>query len=244
MNAVGDEAEARHFDEIAAEYECRIGLMSRAASNKIGRLAQSFSTWLDAGPPGPLLEIGAGAGFLTRSLAPLVFPRRYVATDLSAGMIQMALCNATSPNVEWRTGDCLDLELATGSVACVVGHGILHHLPLEIAVAEVARVLRPGGRIAFYEPNLLNPVVFLQKKVPLFRPSTDTVGETGLLKRVIVPMLGRHGFVTICVTPCEFVMNQVPDKLVPLAERVSRLGERLPGIREFGGSLRILAAKA
>ena len=147
-------------------------------------------------------------------------------------------------NVDWLQADCLNLESGPATVAAVVGHGILHHLPLEAAVTEISRVLMPAGRIAFYEPNIANPVVFLEKKVPLFRPRTDTPGETGLFEPTVRRMLSRHSFEVIDVTPCEFVLNQVPDGLVPCAERISRFAEGLPFVRRVGGSLRILAVKA
>ena len=39
------------------------------------------------------------------------------------------------------------------------GKQILHHLDLEVAVPEIARVLRPGGRAIFLEPLIHNPVL-------------------------------------------------------------------------------------
>ncbi len=245
MGEVGDVRESRHFDSLALEYEESIGLTSLAARRKIQRLSSRFSAWLEAAPDGPVVEIGAGTGFLTRHLAPLLPDRQYIATDLSAGMVEAARGTSVQPgNVDWLQADCLNLDFEPASAACVVGHGILHHLPLDAAVAEISRVLMPGGRIAFYEPNIANPVVFLEKKVPLFRPRTDTPGETGLFEPTVRRMLFGHGFAVVDVTPCEFVLNQVPDRFVPGAERVSRFLEGIPLVRRVGGSLRVLAVKA
>jgi SAM-dependent methyltransferase len=245
VKEVGDVSEARHFDELAQEYEERIGLTSLAARHKIRRLSSRFAAWLDGSPSGSVVEIGAGTGFLTRHLAPLLPDRRYIATDLSAGMVETARGASVQPdNVDWLQADCLNLEFESGTIAGVAGHGILHHLALEAAVAEISRVLMPAGRIAFYEPNIANPVVFLEKKVPLFRPPTDTPGETGLFEPKVRRMLIGHGFEVVDVTACEFVLNQVPDGLVPFAERISGFAEGIPFVRRIGGSLRILAIKA
>lgn len=245
MNELGDVRESRHFDRLALEYEERIGLTSRAAEHKVRRLSSRFARWLEKSPEGPIVEIGAGTGFLTRHLAPKLPNRRYVATDLSAGMVEAARGTNCEPNnVDWYQADCLNLEYESATIAGVVGHGILHHVPLEAAVAEISRVLMPTGRIAFYEPNIVNPVVFLEKKVPLFRPKTDTPGETGLLEATVRRTLIRHRFEIVDVTACEFVPNQVPDSLVPYAERISGFVERIPLVRRVGGSLCILAMKA
>jgi SAM-dependent methyltransferase len=245
VRQAGDVRESRHFDCLALEYEESIGLTSLAARRKIRRLASRFAAWLELAPDGPIVEIGAGTGFLTRHLAPLLPERHYIATDLSAGMVAAARATSDQPGtVEWQQADCLNLEFEPATAGCVVGHGILHHLPLEAAVAEISRVLLPGGRIAFYEPNIANPVVFLEKKVPVFRPSTDTPGETGLFEPTVRRMLCMHGFDVVNVTPCEFVLNQLPDRFVPGAERVSRFLEGIPIVRRVGGSLRVLAVKA
>ena len=245
MNELGDVRESRHFDRLALEYEERIGLTSRAAAHKVRRLSARFALWLAKSPEGPIVEIGAGTGFLTRHLAPLLPDRRYVATDLSAGMVEAARGTGAQPgNVEWLQADGLNLAYGSATIAGVVGHGILHHLPLEAAVAEISRVLMPAGRIAFYEPNIVNPVVFLEKKVPFFRLETDTSGETGLLAATVRRTLIRHWFEAIAVTACEFVPNQVPGRLVPYAERISGCLDRIPLVRRIGGSLRILAVKA
>jgi len=54
--------------------------------------------------------------------------------------------------VRWLVGDAVELPLSDGSVdACVVGR-VLKYLPRpEAAVAEMVRVLRPGGRVAAFE---------------------------------------------------------------------------------------------
>jgi ubiquinone/menaquinone biosynthesis C-methylase UbiE len=240
-----EDSEYGHFESMALEYETQMGLTTLAAIRKMERLCDTHVEWLSGAPAGPVLELGAGTGYLTRRLAPRLRERRYIATDLSPAMLEIAHRSMTpTGRAEWVVGDCTHLDLADASVAGVVGQMILHHLPIEAALREVARLLTPGGRIAFYEPNIVNPVHFLQKKVPGFRPRHDTPGETALYAPTIRRMLWRLGFSRVSVTPCEFVVNRMPAPLTPYAERVSRSMERVPLVRELGGSLRIYAERA
>src|SRR3546814_16824046 len=56
----------------------------------------------------------------------------------------------------------------------VFGSGIIHHLDIDRAFGEIARVLRPGGRAVFIEPLGLNPAIELYLR---FTPSARTPDE-------------------------------------------------------------------
>src|SRR3546814_1101008 len=62
----------------------------------------------------------------------------------------------------------------------VFGSGIIHHLDIDRAFGEIARVLRPGGRAVFIEPLGLNPAIELYRR---FTPSARTPDEHPLLRR-------------------------------------------------------------
>ena len=51
------------------------------------------------------------------------------------------------------------LPFRDGAFDAVLGKQILHHLDLKIAIPEIARVLRPGGRAVFLEPLIHNPLL-------------------------------------------------------------------------------------
>lgn len=95
------------------------------------------------------LEIGCGVGRLTVDLA-----RRFArlcATDLSAEMVFRAgrrLARREIGNVDFLIGRCAEIPLPTASVDAAVCLGVIEHVPTsewEAMVAEVGRVLRPGG---------------------------------------------------------------------------------------------------
>ncbi len=91
------------------------------------------------------LDAGTGTGPLAFALAPLV--REVVAVDLVPEMLAQARARAGEhPNVELREGDLYALPFPDASFDLAASARTLHHLdrPAE-AVAELARVLRPGG---------------------------------------------------------------------------------------------------
>ncbi len=96
-----------------------------------------------------MLEIGCGTGHALGWIRRYFRPRRLVATDLDLRMLAAA---AGRIEKQPRLGSalaCADasrLPFDSGYFDAVVGFGFLHHVPRwQRALAEVARVLRPGG---------------------------------------------------------------------------------------------------
>jgi SAM-dependent methyltransferase len=61
--------------------------------------------------------------------------------------------------------DAENTDFADQSFDLVCGTGILHHLDLEKAYSELARILKPGGRAIFLEPLGHNPLINLYRKL-------------------------------------------------------------------------------
>ncbi|MGH9270266.1 MAG: class I SAM-dependent methyltransferase [Ilumatobacteraceae bacterium] len=120
---------------------------------------------LAAGPGTHVLEYGCGVDGLAASL--VGGGAQVTAIDISAVAIERSAASAAERGVEvtFAVMDAEALELADGSLDLVVGSGILHHLDLDRAVSEVARVLKPGGRAVFYEPLAHNPLLNLFRRL-------------------------------------------------------------------------------
>jgi SAM-dependent methyltransferase len=110
--------------------------------------AQSVDVTLDAaGVIGgcDVLDVCTGHGVL--ALAATERAAKVCAVDFSEAMVAAARRNA--PSVDCRQGDAQDLPYPDNTFDAVVcGYGILHVPEPDRALAEMRRVLRPGGRVA------------------------------------------------------------------------------------------------
>jgi SAM-dependent methyltransferase len=96
-------------------------------------------------PPGRVLDLGCGIGHSYHLLA----PRETVGVDISAEALQ-------GQDRETVEADMRDLPFDDGEFASVLSVQSLEHVPdPELVVAEVARVLEPGGTAMFVTPNRL-----------------------------------------------------------------------------------------
>jgi ubiquinone/menaquinone biosynthesis C-methylase UbiE len=103
-------------------------------------------------PFGDALEIGAGTGYFSLNLLQTGAIERATATDISPGMLATLRESATGLGLEVETvvTEAERLPFPDGSFDLVFGHAVLHHIPdLDRAFEQFARVLRPGGVVAF-----------------------------------------------------------------------------------------------
>ena len=99
--------------------------------------------WLADGVDGPALDLGAGTGKLTASLAAMGL--RVTAVDPSAEMLRVL--GRRLPGVEALRGTAESIPVADASQQLVTAAQAWHWVDAARAVPEVARVLRPGGRL-------------------------------------------------------------------------------------------------
>jgi ubiquinone/menaquinone biosynthesis C-methylase UbiE len=112
-----------------------------------------------------VLEVGCGPGYLTRLAADAVGPSgRAVGIDPSPTVIRYAQHVTRQPHCDFQLGVAEALETPDASFDVVLSSLMLHHLPEDLrprAVAEMLRVLRPGGRLLIAD----------------FRPPTSRIGR-------------------------------------------------------------------
>ena len=100
-------------------------------------------------PIDALLDLGTGTGWILQLLSD--FYRRAVGIDASRDMLAVARANLDKAGItkaSVRHGDILNMALEGQDFDLITIHQVLHFLDQpELAIAEAARVLRPGGRI-------------------------------------------------------------------------------------------------
>jgi ArsR family transcriptional regulator len=100
-------------------------------------------------PVDALLDLGTGTGWILQLLSNIY--RRAVGIDASRDMLSVARSNLDKAGIvkaSVRHGDILNLPLEGQDFDLITVHQVLHFLDQpELAIAEAARVLRPGGRL-------------------------------------------------------------------------------------------------
>ncbi|UCZ60530.1 class I SAM-dependent methyltransferase [Mycolicibacterium phocaicum] len=100
-----------------------------------------------------LLEIGSGSGAIAEGLSTARPGLAITATDLDPVMVDAAARRLeNNPHVTVQSADATRLPFADGAFDSVVSCLMLHHvIEWEAAVAEIARVLKPGGVFVGYD---------------------------------------------------------------------------------------------
>src|SRR5918997_2807475 len=162
------------FDRIAGFYDLMNSVMTVGLHH---RWRERTADLARLGPGDRALDVASGTGDLALELARRVGPEgTVVGSDFSEGMLDIA--RAKSGAVRWEWADAQALPYATGEFdAATVGFGARNFGDLDRGLAEMARVVRPGGRVVVLE-------ITVPQKPPLssfFRVWFDR----------IVPLIGR-----------------------------------------------------
>lgn len=136
------------WDRASAQYDRQLWLERSAVNRALDLLA--------ARPDERLLDVGTGTGEVLRQLARRpIRPHEAIGIDASAAML--ARVGTLPPGWNARHGDVLSLPFDDSEFQVAVASYVLHVLPpadLPVALTELHRVLRPGGRLVTVTPAI------------------------------------------------------------------------------------------
>lgn len=195
-----------------------------------------------------VLEVGCGAAAFTKYLLDLMPTLRLVGADISEECLKIARreCerHANAAFVRMSVAEMAADPVHIGRYDAVIGNAILHHLDEKQALTQFRELLKPGGLVLFFEPNMLNPHVAVVKNIPPIKKwAGDTPDETAYIRWRLEDLLHQLGYGDISVRNFDFLYPLVPGFLIGSAEKFSNWIENVPVFKEFSGSLLISARK-
>lgn len=184
------------------------------------------------------LEIGCGTGLFTELFASS--KAKILAVDISKDLLEYAKKrNLSSNQIQFLNARFEDCEVK-GPFDAVIGSSILHHLDCACAFDSIFALLKAGGWMSFAEPNYLNPQIFIERRFRRFFPQVSP-DETAFVRGSLKNKLLQAGFVNVRIEPFDWLHPSIPKKLIPLISFLGDTLEKIPGVREFAGSLHISA---
>jgi ubiquinone/menaquinone biosynthesis C-methylase UbiE len=198
-----------------------------------------------------ILEIGCGSGWYTRELARAC--ARVTATDYAPSPLAQAQRNVgpLASKVDFRLQDAQELSFPDATFDKVLMSEVIEHVPKpERAIAEAARVLRPGGLLVASTPSRFSPLNLaygVKRRVRRYAFNEHLHELTpGSFRRLVAPHLDVES-----VEFANFVLPYPVDELYLRAgspglgalERVERTLARLPLVRRLGWTMVMRARK-
>ena len=164
--------ESEFFDELVVQGSRTHSLLERFSEGfyekgREGRLWASFWETTDL-KGASVLDYCCGDGKFSQRLASL--GARVVGIDISPKLIEQARASTSRMGMDgsspqFMVGDAQHTPFDDNSFDYVFGNGALHHLDLDKAYAEIARVLKPGGKALFMEPMYHHPLLWLLRRL-------------------------------------------------------------------------------
>ena len=244
MSSVQDkQAEILHNRRIFDKAEVFWSWGGSVAGEKRGqRRIDSYLAYLEPRRGKHFLEYGCGMGWFTQKMGSNGV--RITAFDIQREFVDVARGRAAQPDTSFLVTDSEFLPFQADTFDGIYGTSILHHIPMRTTLSEMRRVLKPGGKIIFSEPNMLNPQIMVMKNVRwIGKRMGESPNETAFFKWEIQKLFRENGFQNVCVRPYDFMHPNIPQRLIGHIESLGKFLEKIPLVREIGGSLDIRAVK-
>src|SRR5439155_12418932 len=211
---------------------------------RLKRRVDYIVSQFDTSKPNDILEIGCGMGIMADMIAQKT-ESNILGIDLCVPFIQHAQRYFPRSNLSFAVMDFNKPGDFNGrQFDHIIGNGILHHLyfQLDEALTTIKKLLKPGGKIIFLEPNIYNPYCWVIFSFPFFRKKAHLEpAEMAFSKSFITKKLHSVGYENIKVEYRDFLLPGIPRFLVNPSIAVGALAERIPLLKMWSQSIFITA---
>jgi ubiquinone/menaquinone biosynthesis C-methylase UbiE len=157
------------------------------------RLVDAFVKLTGLEPGARVIDLGCGSGTFTALLARAGYD--CVGLDISAKLLEVG--RRKHPQIEFVAGDIEHLPFPAESFDGALLSGVVHHFPdPSPCAAETFRLLRPRGHFLAFDPNRMNPFMWLyrDRSSPFYSSVGVTENERPVLAREVRAVFERVGF--------------------------------------------------
>jgi SAM-dependent methyltransferase len=181
-------------------------------------------------------DLGCGSGVFTELLRRAGY--KSVGLDISPKLV--ALGRRKYPGLELIEGDAENLPFETASLDGVLLSGLVHHFPdPRRLAAEVQRVLKPGGRFVAFDPNRMNPFMWLyrDRSSPFYSSVGVTENERPILARRVADIFRDEDFNVqsdfLAGLAYRYVASRRTRVLLPIYNFIDNVLFNLPVLKPF-----------
>lgn len=144
-------------------------MVQRGEDPDFTALRETYFQWLPPLVDGDVIEMGCGPGDVTAALAAHCGARTAIGIDPSPVMIDRAQArHAGKAGLSFAVGDARNTDLPDASADLILFHTTLCHVPgPKAALAEVLRLLRPGGWLVVFDGDYATTTAALEARDPV-----------------------------------------------------------------------------
>lgn len=239
-----ESGEREHFNKMADVYDANYKYNTPFTAYKINKKVDQLIKIIKekyGNKKIMILDMGCGTGEYTNKIAEKLPESTIVGIDISDKIIKVAKKKCRKrKNVIFYTGSAYATKFRDNKYDVICGFYFLHHVKIKKVRKEVYRLLKPGGIAFFYEPNILNPYVYLIKSSKTLKKMVGDSPEEWAINPLTISAELKY-FEPILITTTEFI---IPISFFPLGvlktiDNFTQLLSYIPFIKMLGGSVKI-----
>lgn len=240
--------EKKHFDSHAGEYDRNYRYVEPFTKYKIEKKFNSLVKFIKSNygnKPIKILEIGCGTGEYTKKIAKRFPKSKIVALDISPKILKIAKdkCKGLK-NTSFVCKSAYQTKMKNETFDIIVGYYILHHIDLLKFAREAKRILKSGGLVYFYEPNILNPVVFLIKSNKWLKTRLGDSPDEWAVNPIKIGNDFR-GFSPVLISTSEYLwpIRWIDSRYMIMLDKITSYFKYIPLLKYIGGSVELIFKK-